>query len=187
MIAERTLVCRPAASSDELRAYYRLREEVFVREQRLFVESDVDAVDADPETLHVVAVRQPPGDVVGTVRCYRADDDTWFGGRLAVRRDCRSSRLLVGPSLVRTAEALVQQRGARVFLAYVQLQNVRFFEHLGWVCVGEPREYQGRPHQIMRPSWSAEPSRGAAAGRPPTVARAEAAPDRAWSHPPSGR
>jgi hypothetical protein len=35
------------------------------------------------------------------------------------------------------------------FLAYVQPQNVRFFQRLGWTPIGDPEEYHGIPHQLM--------------------------------------
>ncbi|OGN81161.1 MAG: hypothetical protein A2X23_06760 [Chloroflexi bacterium GWC2_73_18] len=157
----RTLVCRPAGSAEELRAHYAIREEAFVREQGLFAESDVDEFDDDPGTLHIVAICQPAGDVVGAVRCFRRPDGTWFGGRLAVAGGYRGTRLRVAPALVKTAEDEVRRRGARVFLAYIQPQNVRFFEHVGWVGIGEMVEYAGVPHRLMRAGWSEEPGEGA--------------------------
>jgi putative N-acetyltransferase (TIGR04045 family) len=153
----RTLTCRLAASSEELRAYYAIRRKFFVDDQGLFEASDVEPIDDDPRTLHIIAVCSPPGDVIGVVRCYPRADGVWFGGRLAVLEAYRASRLLVGRALVRTAEELVRERGVQVFLGYIQLPTVRFFEHLGWVKVGEPQDYAGRPHQLMRPGWSLEP------------------------------
>lgn len=153
----RYVVCRLAASPEESEAHHAIREEVFVREQGLFAGSDVDDIDAAPGTLHIVAVCEPAGDVIGAVRCYRRPDGVWFGGRLAVDSHYRGSRLRVAPELVRTAEEEVRRRGARVFLAYIQPQNVRFFEHVGWVHVGDLVEYAGVPHQLMRPAWSEEP------------------------------
>ena len=154
----RTLVCRPAATPDELRRHYAIREESFVRRQGLFAGSDVDVYDHDPRTLHIVAVCEPSGDVVGVVRCYMREDGTWFGGRLVVAQEYRLSKLKVAPALVRAAEAAVQERGARTFLAFIQCRYVRLFEHIGWVAIGESVEYAGAPHQLMRPSWSQHPT-----------------------------
>ncbi len=155
---ERRLVCRPAASPGELRTYYAIRKQTFVDEQGLFSGTDREPIDEDPRTLHVVAVCEPASEIVGVVRCYPGEDDVWFGGRLAVVDAYRASRLLVGKALVRTAEELVSQRGVRVFLGYIQLPTVRFFEHIGWVKVGAPVTFAGKPHQPMRPGWSLEPT-----------------------------
>lgn len=154
----RTLVCRRAASSQEIQAYYSIRKKFFVEDQGLFEDSDVEPIDHDPRTIHIVAVCSPPRDVIGVVRCYPGADGTWFGGRLAVLQEYRASRLLVGRALVRTAEAMVQEQGVEVFLGHIQLPTVRFFEHLGWLKVGEPQEYAGRLHQLMRPEWGREPN-----------------------------
>jgi putative N-acetyltransferase (TIGR04045 family) len=154
---ERWLVCRPAASEAELAEYFAIRKTTFVDEQRLFDGSDVEPVDADPRTLHVVAICEPGGEIVGVVRCCPAEDGTWFGGRLTVVAAYRASRLLVGRALVRTAEELVMERGVRVFLGHIQLPIVGFFEHLGWQKVDEPAIFAGISHQLMRPAWSGEP------------------------------
>jgi putative N-acetyltransferase (TIGR04045 family) len=153
----RSVVCRPAATPHELERYFAIRARFFVDNQHLFEASDVEPIDDDPRTLHVVAICQPLGEVVGVVRCYPADDGVWYGGRLAVIEAYRASRMLVGQELVRTAERLMQERNVRVFLGWIQLPTVRFFEHLGWVRLGAPVDYVGRPHQLMRPEWSEEP------------------------------
>lgn len=157
--AKRTLLCRPAATPAELEAYYAIRRQSFVESQRLFAGTDEEPIDADPRTVHIVAICQPEGDVIGTVRCYPADDGTWFGGRLCVVPPYRTSRMVVGRELVRTAEREMQERGVRVFLGYIQQGIVHFFEHIGWVRIGEPVLYVGRPHQLMRPVWSEEPAK----------------------------
>jgi len=155
---ERTLVCRPAKTPAELDAYYAIRHDAFVAKEQLFEGSDVEPIDTDPRTLHIVAICEPPGDVIGVVRCYPGQDGVWFGGRLCVVEAYRASRLLVGRELVRTAERLMRDRGVRVFLGYIQLQIVHFFEHIGWVRIGEPVMYAGVPHQLMRPAWGDDPT-----------------------------
>lgn len=170
---ERWLVCRPAASEAELTEYYAIRKQTFVDEQGLFDESDVEPVDADPRTLHIVAICEPAGEIVGVVRCCPGEDDTWFGGRLTVVAAYRASRLLVGQALVRTAEELVRERRVRVFVGHIQIPIVGFFEHLGWRKVGDPDVFAGIPHQLMCPAWSGEPtspqSSHAAGGEPGTM------------------
>ncbi len=43
----------------------------------------------------------------------------------------------------------VKSRGCEKFLAYIQTQNVSFFERLGWKALEEPIIYEGLPHQLM--------------------------------------
>ena len=140
------IACRLVASPAELALHLRLRREVFVREQALFQGSDRDSHDDDPSTLHVLGLC---GRVVGgVVRLYPLDEPgRWKGDRLAVLPAFR--KLALGAALVRFAVQSAGQRGGDLMIAYVQVQNVKFFELLGWQRVGEPFEYVGRPHQQM--------------------------------------
>lgn len=173
---ERSLVCRIAATVEELDAHFAIRENSFVRHQGLFAGSDIDAYDRDPRTMHLVAVCEPTGEVAGAVRCYVREDGVWFGGRLVVSQAFRASKLKVAPALVRAAEAHVRATGATTFLAYVQCRYAKLFEHIGWVRIGGAVEYAGAPHQLMRPGWSDEPEgiaeAAAAGGGPPAELRA---------------
>lgn len=132
-------------------AYRRLRREVFVGEQQIFDGSDLDDLDADPETLILVAV-DGPGAVVGGVRVAPTGGDPlggwWSGSRLVVARQGRGTRA-TGAALVRAACALVEAQGALRFDAVVQPQALRFFERLGWRALGEA-SVAGRPHVSMR-------------------------------------
>jgi putative N-acetyltransferase (TIGR04045 family) len=134
-----------ADTEKELDEYFRLRHEVFVKEQRIFPETDID--DYDGDAVHIVAVEKATGKTVGAVRCYRREGDTWIGGRLSASPGYRNG--IVGSNLVRFAVTTVKSKDCKKFLAYIQPQNVRFFERLGWKTVGEPIIYQGLPHQLM--------------------------------------
>lgn len=124
----------------------RIRHRVFVEEQRVIPLTDVDDWDADPDTIHVVAGRGP--EVIGTVRLYRTDDGgRWKGDRLAVLPGYRAG--IVGIRLVRFAVSTAAEAGGTVMDAFVQLQNVTFFERIGWEHNGPPVPYYGLPHQPM--------------------------------------
>jgi putative N-acetyltransferase (TIGR04045 family) len=138
-------VFKIAETERELEGYFRLRHEVFVKEQKIFSETDVD--EYDKEAIHIVAVENSTGKVVGGVRCYKKEGDTWFGSRLSATTGYRNGR--VGSNLVRFAVKTVKSRGCMTFLAYIQPQNVKFFERLGWKPVGELVLYHGIPHQLM--------------------------------------
>jgi putative N-acetyltransferase (TIGR04045 family) len=138
-------VFKIAETEKELEEYFRIRREVFVKEQKIFSENDVD--EYDREAIHIVAIEESTGRIVGGVRCYRKEGDTWFGSRLSATPGYRNGK--VGWNLVRFAVNTVKSRGCERFFAYVQPQNVRFFERLNWKPVGEQTIYQGIPHQLM--------------------------------------
>ncbi len=119
---------------------------MFVDAQALFDRDDRDERDDDPATLHVVGLAGE--EVVGAVRLYPlGDDGLWKGDRLAVLPAERALQL--GAMLVRFAVRTAGERGGRRMVAQIQVRNVRFFERLGWHCVGDPAPMLGAPHQPM--------------------------------------
>lgn len=140
-----------AYTEEEYQGHFAVRHAVFVEEQAVFEGSDRD--EHDDDALHIVAIDDDKGQVVGAVRIYPAGDDVWYGGRLAVLPSYRSGS--VGSRLCILAEAtVVAQRGVQ-FLAYIQTQNVHYFERLRWRKVGDVVVYSGRPHQLMAASLAA--------------------------------
>lgn len=138
--------CEIARSATDLADHFTIRRQVFVDEQRIFARSDRDEHDHDPATLHVLGHWE--GRPAGAVRLYPLDDrGLWKGDRLAVLPANRQQRL--GELLVRFAVRSAGDRGGERMIAYIQLTNVAFFEHLGWCRVGDPVEYAGLPHQQM--------------------------------------
>ncbi|MGH8822880.1 MAG: MSMEG_0567/Sll0786 family nitrogen starvation N-acetyltransferase [Jiangellaceae bacterium] len=143
-----TIVCREARTRAELAEHFRVRHEVFVVEQSVFVGSDRDQHDEDGSAIHLVGYCE--GAVAGSVRLYELDHSTglWQGDRLAVLPPFRVGGL--GAPLVRCAVAIAGALGGRSMVAHVQPPNVTFFTRLGWSSVGEPEVYVGLPHQQMR-------------------------------------
>ncbi|MBI4777003.1 MAG: MSMEG_0568 family radical SAM protein [Deltaproteobacteria bacterium] len=140
------LVCHSARTDEEKAAAFGVRHQVFVNEQRLFSETDVD--EHDDRGRHLVANLDE--DIVGTVRIYpgASGNGHWIGGRLAVLKDHRSSK--VGELLVEEAVRRVKQLGCTLFTAHIQQQNVPLFLKLGWKPVGPIADLLGRPHQMMQ-------------------------------------
>jgi putative N-acetyltransferase (TIGR04045 family) len=147
------VICKIAETEEERQGHFAVRYAVFIEEQGLFEDSDID--EYDRHAVPLVAVDRDTGDIVGAVRCYEAEDGVWYGGRLAVLKEARLNTNAIGPRLCKLAEKVVIERGCHRFLAYIQLQNVRFFERLGWQKVGEPVLHFGQPHQIMQASLAA--------------------------------
>jgi putative N-acetyltransferase (TIGR04045 family) len=146
------LSCRAARTEPEREAHFRIRHQVFVREQRLFLApgggrgDDRDGHDTDPATIHVIGLAG--GDICGTVRFYPLTaPGLWQGDRLAVLPPYR--RLGLGGPLVRFAVTAAARRGGQRMEAYIQPGNVAFFEWLGWQRAGGLTSYAGIPHQRM--------------------------------------
>jgi putative N-acetyltransferase (TIGR04045 family) len=154
------LSCRAVRTEPEREACFRIRHQVFVREQRLFLApgsghgNDRDGHDADPATIHVIGLAG--GEICGTVRLYPlAVPGVWQGDRLAVLPECR--RLGLGAPLVRFAVTTAARRGGHRMEAYIQPGNVPFFEWLGWQRAGGLAPYAGVPHQRMVIALTAVP------------------------------
>lgn len=138
-----------AVGAGDLAAHHAIRHAVFVREQGIFAESDLDDRDIHAATRHILGY---VGDVpAGSVRIFPLDPadpaGDWQGDRLAVLPEYRSSRL--GAPLVRFAVAIAGALGGRRMIAHVQPANLAFFLRLGWTQRGAPETYVGRPHLPM--------------------------------------
>ena len=138
------LAYHPIRTRAERKRAFEIRKEVFVLEQELFSNSDVDENDA--KSIHLVA--EWNYQVVGTVRVFPANQNGhWIGGRLAVRKEYRNTG--AGEILVREATHFVKNRGCTKFTAHVQVENVPFFSRLGWRTIEPVKDYFGKPHQLM--------------------------------------
>ena len=139
------LICHPARTDDEHAKAFRIRNAVFVREQKLFKDNDTD--ENDQNGIHLVAKQGE--NIIGTVRVYPAGtgNGDWIGGRLAVKKGFRASG--AGELLVKEAVSTVKKQGCNHFTAHIQEKNVVFFEQLGWRIVGPVKNHFGKPHQLM--------------------------------------
>jgi len=140
---------RLATEPWELRAYARLRYQVFCLEQGLFPDGDADEHDAVAQAIVAVSsATVADDDVVGTVRIHAASNGVWLGSRLAVDPAWRGVPNLAA-SLIRCAVCTAHARGCRTFLANVQRQNVPLFRRLNWRSLGE-LDVCGRAHHLMQ-------------------------------------
>src|SRR5918912_3339210 len=97
------VVCKIVETAAEREGHFAVRRAVFVEEQGLFAETDVDA--HDDHAILMVAVETRTGAVVGAVRCVAVGDDVWYGGRPAGVRGFRPHRAPTGARLSLLAEA----------------------------------------------------------------------------------
>jgi putative N-acetyltransferase (TIGR04045 family) len=125
-----------------------LRRRVFCEEQAIFAGDDRDAIDETAIPIVAVGLLGVLFDgVVGTVRIHAAEDDAWWGSRLAVEAGHRRLAAL-GAGLIRLAVGSAHARGCRRFLAHVQAQNALMFQRLHWTTL-EIVELHGLPHHRM--------------------------------------
>lgn len=134
--------CRVVKTPEELERALCIRNEVFIKEQGLFSETDWDK--HDEMATHIIA--EIEGEIVGTVRLYHQDKEVWVGGRLAV---LPGKRGWVGNWLVKAAVEEAKRLGAKQFIAAVQVQNISFFKRLGWQTIGTKFIVQGWEHYLM--------------------------------------
>jgi putative N-acetyltransferase (TIGR04045 family) len=141
------VVCRQVVSAAELADHFAIRHLIFVDEQAIFAESDLDLHDRDTSTVPLIGYCD--GIIAGTVRLFALDpaDGIWQGDRLAVLAPYRTRGL--GAPLVRCAVATAAVLGGRLMSAHIQLPNVRFFQRLGWEASGDREIYAGLVHQPM--------------------------------------
>jgi putative N-acetyltransferase (TIGR04045 family) len=132
--------------------YAELRRGEFAQRQGLFVGSDRDATDVDPETRVLIALGRDGG-VLGGVRVHpdHAGAEAigwWRGSRLVVEAATGARRGQIGAALVTAACAQAFDAGALRFDAHVQTPVVPFFTRLGWRA-GRELTVAGRPHRLM--------------------------------------
>jgi predicted GNAT family N-acyltransferase len=137
-----------------------VREEVFVREQSVPREMELD--DDDPRSVHVLA-RGDDGVPMGTGRLSPEGKVA----RMAVLPTWRGRG--VGSAILSTLLDEARTRGVRQIVLHAQRGAIRFYRTHGFESEGEPFAEAGIPHVVMRRVLDPlEPP-----GRPPLPARPE--------------
>jgi predicted GNAT family N-acyltransferase len=136
------LVTDPA----DRQAALRLRIEVFVDEQGVPADIEVDEVDDEAE--HVI-VRDPddPTAALATARLLTVQG-VGIVGRVAVRRDRRRTGL--GAVVMLAIEDRARERDLPVLELHAQLTAEPFYARLGYQAYGETFLEAGIPHVSMR-------------------------------------
>jgi predicted GNAT family N-acyltransferase len=130
-------------ASDLMREAFEVRFEVFVDEQGVPRELEMDEFDAD--ATHLVATRDDR--VVGTLRMLEHDGTAKIG-RVAVRAAAR--RAGVGSRLMDRAAAIALERGFAEIILHAQVTVAGFYRRLGYVEEGDRFDEAGIPHIAMR-------------------------------------
>jgi predicted GNAT family N-acyltransferase len=132
------------ARPEELERCIAIRREVFVAEQGVPAEEEIDGRDA--RCLHFIALAGD--DVVGTARLRFTDDGHAKAERVAVRRAARKGG--AGTRLMRALEAEARDRGHHRLVLNAQVTVLPFYERLGYAIDGPEFLEAGIAH---RPMW----------------------------------
>jgi putative N-acetyltransferase (TIGR04045 family) len=143
-----TYLFKLARTHPEIADYFTLRRKIFVEEQGLFQNDDVDTLDAIAHPIIAVEADAPSLKVLGVVRIYEPEPRLWYGGRLGTHPDRRKG-WQIGKGLIYKAVTTANAWGCDRFLATVQIQNVRFFQRLHWDSL-EEIEIRGIIHHLMQ-------------------------------------
>ena len=133
---------RAVRGEGELAAAFALRRQVFVKEQGVPVEEELDHRDA--EALQLVAL--DGGAVVGTCRLLEAGDALKLG-RMAVAATARGRG--IAARLLEEAEAHARARGVGVIRLSSQVGARAVYERAGYTAYGERFVEAGIDHVMM--------------------------------------
>lgn len=137
---------------DELYAVLQLRNRVFVAQQEITDEPDVDG--RDPACHHALMWRSTPDNaqLVGTARLFM-DKTPAVVGRVAVHPD--HQRRGIGTRLMKGIQQFLGSRPAEL---HAQAYLEDWYSHLGWERQGEPFMEAGIEHVLMRRSSDGDQS-----------------------------
>lgn len=133
------------ARADELPACIELRRQVFVEEQSVPLELEVDGL--DPQCRHVLAL-DDRGEPVGTARLRATAPGVFKVERVCVVSEMRSRG--IGDRIMGAVEEWARELEAVELRLSAQLPALRFYERLGWTSEGEVFEEAGIPHLFMK-------------------------------------
>lgn len=128
--------------TEDLAACLAIRRAVFIEEQAVPEELEVDGLDG--EATHLLATLD--GRPVGTARLL-AKGGTGKIGRVAVLREARGRG--IGAALIRRAVEELRARGLARAKLGSQVHAIPFYEELGFVAEGPVYDDAGIPHRDM--------------------------------------
>jgi predicted GNAT family N-acyltransferase len=133
---------REARDAAEREALLALRHEVFVGEQGVPRELEID--EHDERAVHMVAFED--GQLVGTCRVLQAGSQAKFG-RLVVARAARGRG--IGAALLAAAERRAREMGCNQMVLAAQTSAMGLYERAGYTARGEVYLDAGIEHMTM--------------------------------------
>ena len=139
------IMLRRVRSITEMRQVWMIRKEVFVKEQNVPIELEMD--EADGVALHVIAYLDD--EVAGTGRIFEdyIDSDRAILGRVAVLP--RMRRRGVASAIIRELLEYACEKLYRKVVLHSQLKVVDIYKEFGFKITGDPFEEAGIMHVEM--------------------------------------
>ncbi|WP_026926098.1 GNAT family N-acetyltransferase [Granulicoccus phenolivorans] len=133
--------------------YLAVRREVFIDEQGVSEELELDAADDLPTTVHLVGLDGE--DAVASGRLLDVGSPTVLIGRVAVRSARRGTGL--GRRIMAALEEVARDRATGDFTLELHAQEhaAGFYESLGYAVASEPYLEAGIRHVTMRKAMTA--------------------------------
>jgi len=122
--------CKIVESEVELKQAFALRIEVFVEEQK--VPPDLELDELDQSAIHMIASQD--GKVVGCGRIVMTGEHAHIG-RVAVKKIYRNQG--VGKQLMLAMIEMAKEKGASEIILHAQVQVIPFYESLGFTGHGD--------------------------------------------------
>jgi predicted GNAT family N-acyltransferase len=137
----------PVKTEEELQSCLEIRKEVFVDEQQVPVDLEIDEFDhLDPDAHHLLIEVDGQKAATGRITYYR--DNAAKVQRVAVRKSFRSQG--IGKVLMLGLENVARELGLEKAVLDGQLHAVSFYEKLGYVVTSEePFDDAGILHHRM--------------------------------------
>lgn len=138
-----TTIVEIRATDPLMSAVYALRREVFVVEQGVPEELEVD--ENDKVAVHLAALSE--GNVIGTLRIVRHEHTAKIG-RMAISANSRKKG--IGRELMEFAAAAASSDGAHDIILAAQVTAREFYGRLGYIQDGAIFDDAGISHVMMR-------------------------------------
>jgi predicted GNAT family N-acyltransferase len=135
-----------ASSKSDFTICTKIRKKVFVEEQSVPEELELDKYDYSKETVHYLCVDSAGGAVATGRICY--GDQIAKIGRLAVLKEYRGQG--IGHKILRQMLADITQNKVIEARLAAQTYAIPFYEKLGFIAHGEEFMDAGIPHVNMR-------------------------------------
>jgi predicted GNAT family N-acyltransferase len=137
-----TIRVRQVSSAKELKTVYSIRTRVFVKEQGVPEEIELDR--DDKRALHFLA--SLAGKAVATARIVMRHGNAKIG-RMAVLKSHRGKG--IGTKLLKRAIVVAKKQNARTIYLHAQVPVIGFYEAMAFRCVGPIFKEAGIPHRKM--------------------------------------
>ncbi len=134
-----------ATTPEERELCLSVRYEVFVDEQKVPIDEELDAY--DDVAVHFLARLGSDSQAVGTARLIVLPNGHGKVGRVAVRRDFR--RCGVGATIMAALENSARESGLSLLILDAQLHAIAFYQKLGYRVYGPVFLDAGIEHRAM--------------------------------------